>query len=334
VPTTLAAPAAQPNACSAAAAAPSVTEAGPQPPAAGAKRKAAALSEAPTEASPAKKRPTLDLSVVIEGGADTVQAASAGAAPAAAHAAAGAVPAAVAAGAEAAGGASGEAQAALALPPPVGHPMSPPPGKRTPRLRAPLTPNGPDGAPWPAQHLYPLGHHQQQGSDADYLAALSKQQQQQQHAKQGVPAGGHAAPPPHPSTMFAPAAAADPVYSPHQPGARPAGLRSPYLGMAAAAAAGAAALGALQDASGGATPAGLNPYLVGLPSRRGGLAGVGRRSSLGTELPQRLTPLAEAAPEPRQVPLHVAAAARDVMTGAARSCDRGLIACDRGLTKV
>jgi hypothetical protein len=202
------------------------------------------------------------------------------------------------------GTADGDGGAAAAPPPP--QPMSPPPSKRTPRARAP--PNGADAAPWAAAPPQPL-------SDADYLAALSRQQQSA--GKQAAGSSAFAAPPPHPSSSFAFAADALGPHHAHSPlGPRPTGLRSPHLGMAAAAGAGAAMLAALQDAAGAGAAPGANPYLVGLPSRRGGLAGAGRRGSLGTELPQRLTPLAESAPEPRQVPLHVAAAARDVMTGA------------------
>ncbi|WIA37199.1 hypothetical protein OEZ86_014151 [Tetradesmus obliquus] len=43
--------------------------------------------------------------------------------------------------------------------------------------------------------------------------------------------------------------------------------------------------------------------------------GLVRRLSGGLEMPQRMTPIAEAAPEPKPLPLHVQVAARDVMTG-------------------
>jgi hypothetical protein len=41
-----------------------------------------------------------------------------------------------------------------------------------------------------------------------------------------------------------------------------------------------------------------------------------RRLSGGVDVPHRMTPIAEAAPEPKPLPLHVQVAARDVMTGA------------------
>jgi hypothetical protein len=57
--------------------------------------------------------------------------------------------------------------------------------------------------------------------------------------------------------------------------------------------------------------------LTNLPCRQLGKAGGGlvRRLSGGVDVPHRMTPIAEAAPEPKPLPLHVQVAARDVMTG-------------------
>jgi hypothetical protein len=38
------------------------------------------------------------------------------------------------------------------------------------------------------------------------------------------------------------------------------------------------------------------------------------------DVPHRMTPIAEAAPEPKPLPLHVQVAARDVMTGGCVCC--------------
>ncbi|KAF6254728.1 hypothetical protein COO60DRAFT_1703166 [Scenedesmus sp. NREL 46B-D3] len=93
-----------------------------------------------------------------------------------------------------------------------------------------------------------------------------------------------------------------------------AGGSSSGAGPAAAAAAAAAASVFAAQA---ALPAGASPLLTNLPCRQPGKAGGGlvRRLSGGVELPQRMTPIAEAAPEPKPLPLHVQVAARDVMTG-------------------
>jgi LisH len=69
---------------------------------------------------------------------------------------------------------------------------------------------------------------------------------------------------------------------------------------------------------GGAPAPGINALLTNLPSRQAtgrAAAGLQRRLSGGAELPHRMTPIAEAAPEPKPLPLHVQVAARDVMTG-------------------
>ena len=154
----------------------------------------------------------------------------------------------------------------------------------------------------------------QQQSDADYLSALQQQQQQPQHHQQHQ----HARPP---ASAFAAAATGHgdglPLPSPVLR-ASATGMRSPHLGAAgtSAAAGGLLPLPLPHDGDGAALgPPGANPYLANLPSRRAALSGAGRRGSAGLDCPQRLTPLAEAAPEPRRVPPHVAAAARDVTTG-------------------
>lgn len=66
-----------------------------------------------------------------------------------------------------------------------------------------------------------------------------------------------------------------------------------------------------------------NPLLSNLPSRGGrpGAGGLVRRLSGGIDGPQRMTPVVEAAAlEPKELPLHVRAAARDVVGGCSRRC--------------
>jgi hypothetical protein len=86
-------------------------------------------------------------------------------------------------------------------------------------------------------------------------------------------------------------------------------------------------------AAAAAAATGVNPLLTGLPSTmrlgaaKGGAAGLQRRLSGGTDAvppPHRLTSIAEAAPEPKPLPLHVQVAAREVMTGA---CARRAVLC-------
>jgi hypothetical protein len=66
-----------------------------------------------------------------------------------------------------------------------------------------------------------------------------------------------------------------------------------------------------------------NPLLSNLPSRaaRSGAGGLVRRLSGGVEGPQRMTPVVEAAAlEPKELPLHVRAAARDVVGECSSHC--------------
>jgi hypothetical protein len=99
------------------------------------------------------------------------------------------------------------------------------------------------------------------------------------------------------------------------------GAGGPASTAAAAAGAGtpsAAAAATSAFAAQAALPTGANPLLTNLPCRQLGKAGGGlvRRLSGGVDVPHRMTPIAEAAPEPKPLPLHVQVAARDVMTGA------------------
>lgn len=80
------------------------------------------------------------------------------------------------------------------------------------------------------------------------------------------------------------------------------GLRSPFMAHQAAA----AALDPILAYSG-------HPLLSNLPREKP--PGLARRLSAGADQPQRLTPIADAAPAPKQLPLHVEAAMRDVATG-------------------